>query len=289
MLKITGDRCRPRPELNGQEALPEHRRRRARIWRWPNRSRLWVSSHLLLGLTLLVACANGDGTWRRIQADGVLTIGLDPSYPPFELDEAGVLSGLDVDLGKAIAEDLGLMPEYVYFGYDGLYDALGTGQVDVLISALIVAPERTRDFAYSSSYFKAGQVLIVPVNSGIEATDDLEDHTLAVELGADGHVLATNMQRQLTGLKIVPYNSAEEALSAVVAGIAEAALVDIVGGRLYVLQEPALRATEEVLASEPFAIVVRKDDRQLLDNLNESLMDLEASGRLDSIIRKWLG
>ena len=48
------------------------------------------------------------------------------------------LEGFDIDLASAIATDLGLTAEFVYFGYDGLYDALQTEQVDVLISALVI-------------------------------------------------------------------------------------------------------------------------------------------------------
>src|SRR5262245_44631595 len=70
--------------------------------------------------------------WEQIQENGVLRVGLDPTYPPFETADDGELRGLDVDLARALAAELGLEVQFVYFGYDGLYDALLSNQVDVL-------------------------------------------------------------------------------------------------------------------------------------------------------------
>jgi ABC-type amino acid transport substrate-binding protein len=162
-----------------------------------------------------VACRRDGATWERIQETGVLRVGLDPTFPPFETADGVPLQGLDVDLAEAIAADLGLTVEFVYFGYDGLYDALATQQVDVLISALVITIERTRDFAYSDPYFNAGEILIVPADSPVREMADLANRSLAVELGAQGHVEATIWERRLTDLTILPYNTPDEAITAV--------------------------------------------------------------------------
>lgn len=244
----------------------------------------------LLVLFLLVACQPNNNTWERIEESGVLGVGLDPTYPPFEVAEGGDLRGLDVDLARTIARDLGLRAEFVYFGYDGLYDALATEQVDVLISALVITPERMRDFAYSDSYFNAGQILMAPASStDITEMADLNGRTLAVELGAQGHVEATEWERRLPDLTVQPYNSPDEALAAVANGEAEAVLIDSISGRLYLKNEPALKRVGQPVTVEPFAFVVRIEDELLLEKLNESLANLRASGQLGEIINRWLG
>ena len=135
----------------------------------------------------------------------------------------------------------GWTAEFVYFGYDGLYDALATEQVDVLISALVIMPGRTRDFAYSEPYFNAGEILIVPSEARTSLKPaDLTGRRLAVELGAQGHVEATQWAKRLSNLVIQPYNSVAEAIAAVAGGQADAALVDSVSGRL-ALKRPATR------------------------------------------------
>lgn len=239
---------------------------------------------------LLAACRGQEDAWQRVQETGVLKVGLDPTYPPFEAADANGVFGLDVDLANALAADLGVQTEFVLFGYDGLYDALATGQVDVLISALVVAPERTKDFAYSTPYFNAGEILIVRQDEeNIVRMEDLHGRTLAVELGALGHVEATTWAKRLPNLTVVPYPTADEALTAVINNKADAALVDAISGRLFLQQTGGLKRTAVPITVEPFAIVTRIGDRRLLSELNNSLARLQTNGKLDDIINHWLG
>lgn len=250
---------------------------------------LWCVALVWLAL-LLAACRGQEDAWQRVQETGILKVGLDPTYPPFAATDANGVYGLDVDLAKALAADLGLQPEFVLFGYDGLYDALATGQVDVLISALVIAPERTEDFAYSNPYFNAGEILIVPAEEvTISRMADLNGRTLAVELGALGHVEATAWAKRLPNLTVVPYPTADEALTAVINNEADAALVDAISGRLFLQQTDRLKHTAVPITVEPFAIVTRIGDRRLLSELNNSLTHLQSNGNLDEITNHWLG
>ncbi|MCP4425149.1 MAG: amino acid ABC transporter substrate-binding protein [Chloroflexi bacterium] len=243
---------------------------------------------LFFALFLSSACQANNAAWERIEKAGVLRVGLDPTYPPFEVVDDNGLRGLDVDLAQAIAANLGLEAEFVYFGYDGLYDALATEQVDVLISALVVAPGQTRDFAYSEPYFNAGEILIVPADEmTIEEMGDLDGRTLSVELGALGHVEANAWSRRLPDLAVQPHNSAAEAVTAVAQRQADAALVDAISGRLALIEHPSLERLPQSVTVEPFALVVRVDDEMLLENLNASLQKLQKSGELTRIIAQW--
>ena len=250
--------------------------------------------HILIFFCLILCflgagCRNSDASWRRVQSAGVLRVGLDPTYPPFEVADENGVYGLDVDLAKALASELGIEVSFVYFGYDGLYDALTTKQVDVLISAMVIVPQRTRDFAYSQPYYDAGQILIVPQDrQDIETMADIEDGVLAVELGAQGHVEATTWARRLPDLTVQPFNTADDALAAVLQQQAEAALVDSISGRLFLINAPDLRRVEPPITSEPYAFVVRAKDEALLDILNETLEVLQQSGQLEEIIQQWL-
>jgi ABC-type amino acid transport substrate-binding protein len=244
---------------------------------------------------MLVACRSNDDRWESIANSGVLRIGLDPTYPPFETAEGDEVYGLDVDLARLLAHEIGLEPQFSYFGYDGLYDALTTGQVDVLISALVIAPERTKDIAYTSTYFDAGQFLVVAeTNNLIRNTSDLVSQTLGVELGAIGHVTAQELQRQKPGLEIIPYPSGHEALNAITSGMVDAALVDHVTARLYLREmEPGntsgLKRLPDPVVSEPYAIAVRIEDRTLLEKISNGLSALNNRGELDRLYNIWLG
>ena len=249
----------------------------------PHRSLLCT----LLTLLLLTTCTAPATTWSRIQDQKLLRVGLDPTYPPFETDD-GELRGVDVDLARAIGDQLDLSVEFVYFGYDGLYDALATEQVDVLLSALVVRSEQTRDFAFSDPYFNAGQLLVVSPQSTISGMPDLSGRSLAVELGAQGHVEATQWQRRLRDLTIEPFPTPQEALDALVQGAVDAVLVDAISARLYVAGQDDLKLVSPPVTVEPFAMVVRKEDERLLRELNTALEAIEESGQLEAIISNWM-
>lgn len=237
-------------------------------------------------LLLLTACRANSGTWERIQKDGILRVGLDPTYPPFEIGDENGLRGIDVDLAKAIAAEMGVTAEFVWIGYDGLYDSLQTGQVDLLLSALVIMPSQMDDFAYSTPYFDAGERLIVRRDSGIASMGEMG--TLAVELGAQGHVQALAAQQESPALQVQPYNTAEEALTAVLDKKADGAVMDEINGRLFLQSHPDLRILPAPITMEPFAIVMRKDDQTLLEEVNGMLMVLGENGRLDEILSRWL-
>lgn len=248
----------------------------------------------LVSVLLAVAgCGEDRDSWPRIEESGVLRVGVDPTFPPFALDEGSTLRGIDVDLARAIAGELGVQAQFTYFGYDGLYDALTTGQVDALISALVIAPERTKEIAYSTPYFDAGLLLVTGQDEAISGMADLRGKTLAVELGALSHVEALEWERTLGDLMVVTHGSAADALASVAAGETQAALVDHVSGRLY-LGQPAeagrpLVIVPGIVAPEPYAIAVRIEDRLLLEKINDALGRLRASGRLEQIVGDHLG
>lgn len=236
---------------------------------------------LLLLLLLLCACQSGADSWQQITQRGTLRVGLDPTYPPFENLDGDDLSGIDIDLMRALGEEIGLEIQFDFIGYDGLYDALLTGRVDVLASALIVDETRTKEFAYSQSYFNAGQVLVVAANSQVESMADVD--AVAVELGAAGHVVATQEQ-QLRDLTILTYGTADEALNALLTGEAAAALTDSISAGLYLVSQPELTVADEAVTVEPYALVTRATDATLLRNLNAALQSAISNGDLDRIV-----
>jgi ABC-type amino acid transport substrate-binding protein len=241
----------------------------------------------LLILALVVACNGQESTWDRVQSSGVLRVGLDPTFPPFEFYDGDSLHGIDVDLARAIGAEKGLKVEFSHFGFDGLYDALATEQVDALISALTPDLSRTRDFAYSDGYIESGLVLVSLASQRYDQVEALSDKRVAAELGAAGHVQATTWQRQVPGLIILTYASSDEALKALADRQADVAVVDNITYRLFDPTSTAADFVSAPLTSEPYAIVTRRDDGEFLAEIDDALATLRDSGQLDSIVSRW--
>jgi polar amino acid transport system substrate-binding protein len=146
-----------------------------------------------------------DETWARIQREGLMRVGMDASWPPFEyIDEpTGQIVGLDVDLARAIGQRLGVEVELVNVGFDSLYDALYVGRFDAIVSALPYDPLLYGDVAYSISYFNAGQVLVVRADkTEINETNDLSGKRLGVELASEGDAVSRRLQKKIEGLSL---------------------------------------------------------------------------------------
>lgn len=245
----------------------------------------------LLALFLTPACARPDDTWRHVSESGVLRVGMDASFPPFEyIAPDGTPAGFDVELAQELGRRLGVEVQIIAnIPYDGLYDALAVGRVDAVISALVVNPQRMADFAYSLSYFDAGQVLVVPLSSGAEIRDmaDLAGRRLAVEFGSSGDMEARRWKRRVSELELVHYDTAAEALEALVKGEVDAALVDHVSA-LEGCSGDGLLIVGKPVVSMPYAVAVRRESGSLLRAINEALARMQADGTLESLTDRWL-
>ncbi len=243
-------------------------------------------------LIALAACARPDDDWERIHEVGVLRVGMDASFPPFEYIAAdGTLAGFDVDLARELDQRLGVEVQFVAnLPLDGLYDALEVGRVDVVISALVVDPNRMSDFGYSAHYFDAGLVLVIPSagNGAIEEMNDLSGRTLAVEFGAQGDLEARKWARRLVDLTLVHHETADEALAAVAAGEADAALVDHVSALLAAGEGSGSAIVAQPVVEELYAVGVHRKSRYLLRALDEALADMEKDGTMDALVAEWL-
>jgi ABC-type amino acid transport substrate-binding protein len=240
----------------------------------------------------LAACSPADDvTWERARETGLLRIGMDASFPPFEaVAPDGSLVGFDVDLAREVSRRLDLEPEFVAnLPYDGLYDALTAQRVDVVFSALVVNPARTADFAYSRSYFDAGEVLVLGEGEQtIQAMTDLEGHRLAVALGTQGDQAARRWARGLTDVAVVQHQTPADALNALGAGQADAALVDRVSALHAIAEGRNLTIVGEPVIEVPYAAAVRRDSPRLLRAIDEALEAMDDDGTLDRLVAKWL-
>jgi ABC-type amino acid transport substrate-binding protein len=216
---------------------------------------------------------------------------MDASFPPFEsIGPDGSLVGFDVDLAREVCRRLDLEPQFVAnLPYDGLYDALTVRRVDVVVSALVINPARTGDYAYSTPYFDAGQVLVLPPGArAIRSVADLNGNRLAVVLGTAGDQAARRWARRLADLALVQYHTPAHALQAVEVGEADVALVDHVSALQAIGTGRRLQIVGEPVVTVPYAAAVRREDRRLLRAINEALGAMQDDGTMDRLVALWL-
>jgi polar amino acid transport system substrate-binding protein len=263
----------------------------SRVTGHASRFKLYVTILILLAFlipllwTLLIP--RDDGTLAAIQQRGTLRVGLDASFPPFEtIDDSGQIVGLDVDMARALAADVGVEAEFVNIGFDGLYDALLARRVDIVISGLPYDPRWTQDVAYTRNYFNAGQVLVTRTGDEMITTvEDLHGRRVAVEWGSQADMEGRRLERDLSGLTILRQATAAEALETLLNDQADAAIVDAVSG---VSAVPRGLRIAIYLTDEWYAAAVHIDSQALLEAVNQSLERLDASGHMAEMQAAWL-
>jgi len=258
----------------------------------PNLLAILTLATIALAAWFVLARLGGeeDETWARIQQEGLMRVGLDASWPPFEYIDGstGQIVGLDVALARAIGQRLGVEVELVNVGFDSLYDALYVGRFDAIVSALPYDPLLYGDVAYSISYFNAGQVLVVRVDEReISETNDLSGKKMGVELASEGDVLARRLQRKIEGLSLENYMAPQDVLRALKEGEVEAAVADAVSAYQFIATEGGVQVVGNPLTDELYVVAVRLGSPLLLKAINEALVEVKEDGTLEQLQEKW--
>jgi len=215
---------------------------------------------------------------------GVLRVGMDPSYPPFAQLTDGTFTGIDPAIAAALAAELGVTFQIEPVSFDGLYDALLTDRVDVVISALIPDPARRDRIAYTAPYFNAGIALVSPAAQPLPNWDALRNRRVAFAYGSDAHGELLRRQRTIAPGELRPYERPTYALDAVRVGDADTALVTSTDARLYAAAYPQWEFTIAPVSVVPYAAALRADRIDLVGWVTEAFDRLLTTGQIDALI-----
>ncbi len=230
-----------------------------------------------------------DETWQTMQQQRTWRVGIDPSFPPFEqLDANGKPVGYDIDLARQMASAWGLQVQIVAIGFDSLLDALQTGQVDSVISALPYDERLTQNVTYSAPYFEAGIRLVVRKDSSIQTVAQLANRKIAVELGSTGDMVGRRLQRETPTLQLVQFQTPDEAVTALEHDQAiDALLIDQVTLRTAQGKGAALIAIGDVMESNPYVIAMPHKATILQTQVEQTLQNFQKNGVLQQLETKW--
>lgn len=244
---------------------------------------------LLTAICLVLGCvAEQRNAYDRIAVSGILKVGIDATYPPFEFNDekTGRLIGFDIDLMNAICRELNLRPEYTVVPFSGIIGGLNSGKYDCLISAMTITPDRQKTVAFSRPYYKAGQAIAVPINdSSITGIADLKGKKIGVQLGTTGEMKA----KEIEGAQVISFDNIGAAFIDMENGRVDAVLNDYPTSKRVIAVRGHAKIVGPLLSEEDYGIAVRKGDKELLDSLNSALGRLLEKNLIDSLGDYWIG
>lgn len=220
-------------------------------------------------------------------ADGVLTVGTNAEFPPFEyVDDNGEADGFDMALVRAIGEKLGVEVKIENMEFASLVSSIGT-KIDIAAAGMTVTDERKETVDFTNPYYEAVQYVILPADSDIATADDLKDKAIGVQLGTTGDFIAEELTSSVS-----QYNKAVDAVNDLVNGRVDCVIIDknpaLVFESKFEGQVVAVDGAQFDFEPEEYAIALPKGDTALADQINAAIEELKADGTFDELVKTYI-
>lgn len=239
---------------------------------------------LVLALPLVLgSCSSKEKTIADIKAAGTITMATCTGFEPFEMLVDGKFVGIDFEIAEAIAKKLGVKLEVADIDFDVIVDSIQSGKYDLGIAGMTANAKRLKNVNFSTNYFKASQSIIVTADSTIATKDDLKEKTIGVQKGTTGETFCEEK-----GYKFQSYDNGADACVALTSGKIDAVVIDNFPAKQHVQESNgAIKLLDEALTAETYAIAIKKENKELVELVNEVLKELKDSGELAAMFAKY--
>lgn len=222
---------------------------------------------------------------------GKLTVCVDVPYAPFEFEKDGELTGIDVDLVKAVAETVELEADFRDTDFEGIFPALAASNCDMIASSVSITEERKKTNNFSDGYFEIQQSLLVRKEDATRYTDlaTLAGRTIGVQSETTGADYA-KAEAAKVNAQVKDYTGADELFTALKAKQIDGVVQDF-PVNAYHAETTGETVVSKTFDTEPeeYGFVIPKKSTALLEAVNAALADLRADGTYDKILVKHLG
>jgi His/Glu/Gln/Arg/opine family amino acid ABC transporter permease subunit len=247
----------------------------------------------LLGLLVAALAVLAPGAAQATVAEQpddrpLVRVGTEGTYPPFSFhdEDTNDLTGFDIEVIKAVAEEAGWRIEFVETTFDAIFAALDADRIDVIANQVTLNPEREARYGLSDTYtYSRGVIVVKTGTTGISSLDDLKGKTTAQSLTTNYADLAREAGAKVEGVEGFP-----QAAALVEQGRVDAAINDNLAALDYlnttgstqieIAGDAGVEVSEQKLA-------FRKEDTRLLQEANDALEALKADGTLAKISEKY--
>jgi len=218
-----------------------------------------------------------------------LRVGVSPVFPPMIFKQGKELVGVEVDMARALGQELGREIVFVELPFKEQIEALNDGRTDIIMSSMSITMARRYVVAFAKPYFMIGQMALVrreDVSKYTFGYPAILDSPVGVLKATTGEFL---VQRDFPKSKIRTYDSGEEAASALMRKrvnlvVSDSTLVWYLAG---IHAADGLAAVPKPLSEEPLAWAVRKTDDTLLSSVDAFVAKASQDGTFLKVFRRW--
>ena len=241
-----------------------------------------LAAVMLLSLLSVVGCGKQGKSLSDVKAAGKLTVATSPDFPPFESLEGGEVVGIEVDILKLIAEELGVELEIVQMDFDSVLMGIQSAKYDCGMSGITANEARKENMLFTSAYYNAAQVIVVKEGSDIKTKADLTGKKVSVQTGTTADDGCTE-----AGLDVSAFAANADAKAALTTGKVDAWIVDNLTALQMVEESDGLVVLEEKMTEEPYAFAFAFGSEDLVEEINKILDKMIADGTVEAIFEQY--
>jgi polar amino acid transport system substrate-binding protein len=226
----------------------------------------------------------GGGNDLGLIKEGQLLVGTDTPYPPFEIGQPPDITGYDIEVGRAVAEKLGLQPTFQDTSFDTIFRDLSQGKFDFVLAATTITPDREQKVDFSDPYYAADQALVVTPGSDIKTVEDLDGKTVGAQDGTTGETYA-NDETDASDVRGFP--EGPDAINALKAGQVDATVIDQPVAVDALEKAGGIEIATTIPTGELYGIPVAQDNDALREQINKALQEMKDDGTIAELYQKY--
>lgn len=219
---------------------------------------------------------------------GTLYIGTDATFQPFEYVENDEYMGFDIDLMRALGAEMGYDDvEFVNTDFKGLIPGLTAKKFDVIASGMYITDERKESISFTDTYYPGGlSIMVLKDDDSVSGIEDLKDKKVAVQVGTKS---VTYLEENYPDIKRVEVETNNEMFMSLESGKADAVITGRPAAKVYASQSDKVKVLDYPVTEELYGFGIRKEDTELLDEMNAALAAIKENGVYDEISAKYFG
>ena len=210
-------------------------------------------------------------------------------FCPFEYYEGEKIVGIDVEIASAIAEYLGVELKISDMAFEYILDAVKNGNASFAIAGITATDERLEKANCSISYITNNMSIIVKEGSYITSVDYLYDENPYLKIGVQREsTSAIYALDDFGSARVDSYSNRNDAIADLINDKLDCVIIDNKFAKELVAENEGLKILSTPYAKEDYVIYVAKENTKLLDKINEAILALKASGKIDEIVSKYI-
>lgn len=244
-----------------------------------------VAGILLAGIMMISMAACG-GKEEGAKSEKLI-VGTEAGFAPYEYMKGNEVVGIDMDIAKAIADEMGKELEIKNMDFDGALAAVQSGKVDFVAAGVSISPEREEAMDFSNEYVNSTEVIVVnkenpavtPAGEEL-AGSDLDGKVVAVQQGNIADIWVSNKDN-CNPKEVKRYTKFAQAAEDLKNGKIDCIVMDQYPAEELVAANDTLTTLDGTLFEDKYAIAVKKGNKELLDEINKVIDKLVEEGKIE--------